>query len=159
MYLAAELAATTLLPELSLSSSNASNRVHIATGFALLQLQRGQILVAADDLSTAPDWQVQAYQLLKVLLPMSNGAVEPENLDYMIFAFVESVSSMRWDGCAAAAARDASLALQLKHACVAELCSLHASCESVVESASHLSPCELGFFVLSHLVHQAATSK
>jgi hypothetical protein len=66
----------------------------VAAGFALLQLQRGQVVVAPEDLSTAPEWQIKAYQLLKLLLPMTTSAVTPEALDFTVFHyFSESVVS------------------------------------------------------------------
>jgi hypothetical protein len=62
-------------------------RTGTATGFALLQLQRGQVVVAVEELSTAADWQIKAYQCLKLLLPMYNNAVTPETLDFAVFHY------------------------------------------------------------------------
>jgi hypothetical protein len=59
----------------------------ISGGFALLQLQRGQIVVAADELSTAADWQVKAYHSLKLLLPLYCSQVVPETLDYIMHSY------------------------------------------------------------------------
>lgn len=64
-----------------------ASRCKLAAGFALLQLQRGQIVVTAEDLSTAPDWQVKAYQSLKLLLPMSYSGVAPDHLDFVIYSY------------------------------------------------------------------------
>lgn len=84
-----------VLPELSLGSMSGYQRARVAAGFALLQLQRGQVVVAPEDLSTAPEWQIKAYQLLKMLLPMTTSAVTPEALDFTVFHYFldESVVS------------------------------------------------------------------
>lgn len=73
------------------------NRSKLAAGFALLQLQRGQIVVTAEDLSTAPDWQVKAYQSLKLLLPLFYGGALADPLDFVIFNYFNdpSVVSVR----------------------------------------------------------------
>lgn len=76
-----------VLPELSLGSMSGYQRTRVAAGFALLQLQRGQVVVAPEDLSTAPEWQIKAYQLLKMLLPMTTSAVTPEALDFTVFYY------------------------------------------------------------------------
>lgn len=90
------LPSVTTLPELSLDKMAATSRPHVAAGFALLQLQRNQIVVGVEDLSTAPDWQVKAYQCLKVLLPMMNSNVMPDHLDFVIFHYFSEVVSFRF---------------------------------------------------------------
>jgi hypothetical protein len=75
------------LPGLVLDQIASDNRSTVAAGFALLQLQRGQIVVTAEDLSTAPDWQVKAYQCLKLLLPLYYSGVAPNHLDFLIYVY------------------------------------------------------------------------
>jgi hypothetical protein len=88
----AELGSVSVLPELSLGFLSGLQKTRVAMGFALLQLQRGQIVVAAEDLSTAPDWQIKAYQLLKVLLPVASGTVQPENMDIAVFYYFNDIA-------------------------------------------------------------------
>lgn len=88
------------LPGLSLDKIPYNRRTYIAGGFALLQLQRNQIVVAADDLSIAADWQVKAYHSLKLMLPLQCPQVVPESLDQVIFHYYLDAASVRVHGCA-----------------------------------------------------------
>lgn len=75
--------------ELDAEHLTSSGRTSVAAGFALLQLARGTIKVAPEDLSYAPEWVVKAYQMLKVLLPLNHAAARPEMLDHMIYNFYQ----------------------------------------------------------------------
>lgn len=81
--------AVTDLPSLTVEEMATKQlpRTSTATGFALLQLQRGQVVVAVEDLSTATDWQIKAYQCLKLLMPLNNSAVTPETLDFAVYNY------------------------------------------------------------------------
>jgi hypothetical protein len=87
-----DAAASTELPTLTVieGGTSTSPRTSTATGFALLQLQRGQVAVTVEELSTAPDWQIKAYQCLKLLMPLYNQAVCPETLDFAVFRYYGS---------------------------------------------------------------------
>lgn len=80
------------LPGLALDQILGSDRAKLATGFALLQLQRGQIVVTAEDLSTAPDWQVKAYRSLKLLLPLYFSGPLADSLDVIVFDYFNDPS-------------------------------------------------------------------
>jgi hypothetical protein len=84
--------------------STGTNRLAVATGFALLQLQRGTTRVTTEDLSYAPDWLVKAYQMLKMLLPLASTCVHPDKLDVLVFNYFSAFDDVStrgiggWDG-------------------------------------------------------------
>lgn len=68
------------------SDEQARVRLSNATGFALLQLQRGEVPADWQQLSETPPWVVLAYHTLKLCMPGAGGReVTPQ--DYVTFNF------------------------------------------------------------------------